>query len=83
MYNINLTDWIQNANISIENIIEILRANKKPMSSMEVFKKLKEVDTSIEQKFAQFSKLFCTILVREKVIKIIEGEKHLYILEED
>ncbi len=41
---------------------------------MEVFRKLKEIDASMDCKFAQFSKLLCGVLPREGIVKIISTQ---------
>ncbi len=69
MCNIVLTSWLEDANINIDDIIKILKINKS-LSSMEIFCKMKEMDSSVEQKFAQFSKLLCDVLPREKIVYI-------------
>ncbi len=71
--NIKLTKWLRDAEISIDKIIKILQDNK-PLRSMEVFHKLKEIDVSVDYKFAQFSKLLCGVLPQEGIIKIISTQ---------
>ncbi len=66
--NIKLTKWLREAEINIDEIIKILQ-NNKPLRSMEVFHKLKEIDVSVDYKFAQFSKLLCSVLPQKGIIK--------------
>ena len=68
--NIKLTKWLREAEINIDEIIKILQDNK-PLRSMEVFRKLKKIDTSMDCKFAQFSKLLCGVLPQKRMVKVI------------
>jgi hypothetical protein len=70
IHNVVLTKWLESANINIVELIGILQHNK-PLRSMEIFDKLKKKDPLLDQKFAQFSKILCSVLPREGLVDII------------
>ncbi|MEA3322893.1 MAG: hypothetical protein U9Q12_01600 [Patescibacteria group bacterium] len=70
-----LPQWLKV--INVYEIIEILQHSNKPITSMEVYRRLVAKNPSHQQHFVAFSKLLCSFLPKHGIVEMISGNDGL------